>query len=98
MVGAVIWESSQLAFVFLAACVCVCARIALPGLKVELHFGWLSKLWSAFGSLIYYGTYYLGYPKRDPNFDNYPFGNCVATPPCPRPPIDSTLTLPGAGV
>ena len=39
MVGAVIWESSQLAFVFLAACVCVCARIALPGLRAELHLG-----------------------------------------------------------
>ena len=40
----------------------------------RLRFGWLSKLWSLFGSLIYYGTYYLGYPKRDPNFDNYLFG------------------------
>ena len=25
-----------------------------------------------FGSLLYYGTYYLGYLKRDPNFENYP--------------------------
>ena len=31
------------------------------------------KLRSLFGSLIEYGTYYLGYPKVDPNFDNYPF-------------------------
>ena len=23
-------------------------------------------------SLIKYGTYYFGYPKRDPNFDNHP--------------------------
>ena len=34
--------------------------------------GWLSKLWSLLGSLVKYGTYYLGYPKRDFNFDNYP--------------------------
>ena len=34
--------------------------------------GLLSKLWSLFGSLLLYGTYYLGYPKRDHNFDNYP--------------------------
>ena len=27
---------------------------------------WLSKLWSLFGSLIYYGTYYLGYPGKGP--------------------------------
>ena len=25
-----------------------------------------------FGSLIQYSTDYLGYPKRDPYFDNYP--------------------------
>ena len=24
-------------------------------------------------SLLSYGTYYLGYPKRGPNFDNHPF-------------------------
>ena len=24
------------------------------------------------GSLIKYGTYYLGYPRRDHNFDNHP--------------------------
>ena len=34
--------------------------------------GWLSKLWSLFGSLIWYGTYYLRYPKRDPDFDTSP--------------------------
>ena len=42
----------------------------------KLHlfvFGWLSKLWSLFGSLLYYGTYYLGSPKRDHNFDIHPF-------------------------
>ena len=33
---------------------------------------WLSKLWSLFGSLLEYGTYYLGYSERDHNFDNYP--------------------------
>ena len=33
-------------------------------------YGWLSKLWSLFGSLIYCGTYYSGYPKRNLNFDN----------------------------
>ena len=26
-----------------------------------------------FGSLLQYGTYYLGYPKRDSDFDNYPY-------------------------
>ena len=35
-------------------------------------YGWLSKLWSLFGSLIYC-TYYFGYTKRDPNFDNHPY-------------------------
>ena len=34
--------------------------------------GWLSKLCSLVGSLLQYGTYYLGYPKRDFNFENYP--------------------------
>ena len=34
--------------------------------------GWLFKLWSLFASLLQYGTYYLGYPKRHLNFDNYP--------------------------
>ena len=34
--------------------------------------GWLPKLWSLFGSLLQYGTYYLGYTKRELNFDNYP--------------------------
>ena len=36
-------------------------------------YGWLSKLGSLFGSLLLYGTYYLGYPTRDPNFDNHPY-------------------------
>ena len=45
-------------------------------------YGWLSKLWSLFGSLIYYGTYYLGYPKRDPNFDNYPYAQASSTYRC----------------
>ena len=29
------------------------------------------KLGCLSGSLLYYGTYYLGYPKGDPNFDNH---------------------------
>ena len=33
----------------------------------EAIFGWLSKLWSLFGSLLQYSTYYLGCPKRDHN-------------------------------
>ena len=33
--------------------------------------GWLSKSWCLFASLLYYGTYYLGYPKRDHNHDNH---------------------------
>ena len=40
-------------------------------------YGWLSRWWSVFGSLIYYGTYYSGYPKKDPNFDNYPYVYCI---------------------
>ena len=40
------------------------------------HVGSCHKLWSLFGSLVQYGTYYLGYPKRDPNFDNQP---CVSS-------------------
>ena len=31
------------------------------------------KLGCLSGSLLYYGTYYLGYPKGDPNFDNHPY-------------------------
>ena len=34
--------------------------------------GWLSKVWSLFGSLFQYGTSYLGYPNRDHIFDNHP--------------------------
>ena len=34
---------------------------------LQLLYVWLSKLWSLFGSLLSYGTYYLGYPKRNPN-------------------------------
>ena len=30
------------------------------------------KIMVLFGSLLKYGTYYLGYPKRDLNFDNHP--------------------------
>ena len=36
-------------------------------------FGRLSKLWSLVGSLLEYGTYYLGHPRRDPSFENHPF-------------------------
>ena len=39
---------------------------------LQLLYVWLSKLWSLFGSLLSYGTYYLGYPKRDPNSDSHP--------------------------
>ena len=41
-------------------------------LQVRIY-GRLSKLWSLFGSLLEYGTYYLGYPKRDQIFDNHPY-------------------------
>ena len=34
--------------------------------------GWLSRSWSLFGSLAKYGTYYLGGPKGDHNFDSHP--------------------------
>ena len=30
------------------------------------------KFWALFESLLKYGTYYLGYPKKDHNFDNRP--------------------------
>ena len=45
-------------------------------------YGWLSKLWSHFGSLLSYGTEYeyLGYPKRDPNFDNHSFRDYYEDP------------------
>ena len=29
------------------------------------------------GFLIYYGTYYLKYPKRNHNFDNHPYNNRI---------------------
>ena len=38
-------------------------------------FGLFSKLWAPFGYRLYYGTYYVGVPKRDPNFGSYPFGS-----------------------
>ena len=40
---------------------------------VSTAYEWLSKLWSLFGSLLQYGTYHLGYPKRDRNFDKHPY-------------------------
>ena len=40
--------------------------------KRENSCGWLSKLGSLIGSLFSYGTYYLGYPTKDHNFDNHP--------------------------
>ena len=36
-------------------------------------YGWLSKLWSLFWVLVKIRHLFLGYPKRDPNFDNYPY-------------------------
>ena len=33
------------------------------------------KIRVPFGSLIQYGTYYFGYPNKDPNFDNHPYGS-----------------------
>ena len=42
------------------------------GRVYQCSHGWLSKLWSLFGSLLFYGTYYFGYPKRGHNFDNDP--------------------------
>ena len=44
-------------------------RIYHTAIVPVLLYGWLSKLWSLFGFLISYG-----YPKRDPNFDNHPYG------------------------
>ena len=40
--------------------------------RISGHMGGCQK-YGPWGSLIYYGTYYLGYPKRDPNFDIYPY-------------------------
>ena len=42
--------------------------------------GWFSKLLSLLGPLMNYGTFYVGCPKRDPNFDNYP-DECLQSPP-----------------
>ena len=49
--------------------------------------------------IVKYGTYYLGYPKRGLNFDNYPyvetlnpkpgFSHTAIWAPAPRPPICS---------
>ena len=36
-------------------------------------YGRLSKLGSFFVFPLQYSTYYLGYPKRDHNCDNYPY-------------------------
>ena len=35
---------------------------------------WFSKCWSLFGSVIECGTWYLGDPKGDRNFDSHPHG------------------------
>ena len=41
---------------------------------------WLfSKLWAPVGSELYYGTSYLGVPKWDPNFGNYPINIDIKT-------------------
>ena len=49
--------------------------VRVSGLQSRAHlnpttfgepYGWLSKLGSLFGV-------YVGYPKRDPNFDNHPY-------------------------
>ena len=34
--------------------------------------GVFSKLWAPLGYRLFYGTYYLGVPKSDPDFGNYP--------------------------
>ena len=40
--------------------------------------GWLSKNYGSF--LDSYGTHYLGYPKRDHNFDNHPYRDYYKDP------------------
>ena len=46
--------------------------------KADALYGWLSIIFGPFfGSLIEYGTYHLRYPKKDPNFDNYPYGSWI---------------------
>ena len=35
-------------------------------------------------SLVLYGTYYLGYPKRDLNFDNHPYKEPYKKPEVPK--------------
>ena len=39
----------------------------------------LSKLGPLLGSLIQHGTYDLGYPRRDLNFDNHPYDGILYT-------------------
>ena len=38
-----------------------------------LEYGWLSKLWSPFGSPKYWVPYCIKDPRRDHNFDNHPY-------------------------
>ena len=38
------------------------------------------KIMLPFGSLLEYGTYYLGYPNKDHNFDNHPYACCCDKP------------------
>ena len=53
----------------------ICAGQSAPGDRFRGLLGWLSKLWPLFGFLLLeFGTYYVGYPKREPNFDNHPLG------------------------
>ena len=41
-------------------------QLILNGMRVVV------KIRVPFWVLLCYGTFYLGYPKRDPNFDNHP--------------------------
>ena len=48
---------------------CLCSIWEKPIMVREV----VVKIMVPFWVLLQYGTYYLGYPKRDHNFDNYPY-------------------------
>ena len=52
-------------------------ELAVAVVLALLLCGLFSKLWALFGYRLYYGTQYLGVPKWDPDFGNYP---CSAKP------------------
>ena len=50
--------------------------VSIPQAIRKLHT-WVFKIGVPFWVPIECGTYYLGYPKRDHNFDNHPYRRAV---------------------